>query len=301
MSEVIVPAKLDFMIIGAMKSGTTSLAFYLNQSSQIYIPKEKELPFFLGNSTSSKHFDNFYKEYFSKANSSQIVGTSTPQYMMHPNVFKKIHKAKPNIKLIAILRDPIERLVSHYNHSCRLGVENRELKEIVIDQLASNFHDELSDDTTQKYISSGEYGYIFEEVLKHFKKEQILLIKFESFKNNTQHILNEISNFLGIGQFDHNKQFKIYMKGGKEKLINIDHDKLINKAADYLSQKGLKKFVPNSLKKKILLLGSTLDRVNVKKNSKDSTNLLDKKLLQKIHEHYEKDQKKFESLNLEVL
>ena len=42
------PAKLDFMIIGAMKSGTTSLAFYLNQSSQIYIPKEKELPFFLG-------------------------------------------------------------------------------------------------------------------------------------------------------------------------------------------------------------------------------------------------------------
>ncbi len=209
--------EIDFIIIGAQKAGTTSLASYLNKNEQIYIPIDKELPYFLYKKLNSKGLGGFLDKYFNSANKGELLGLSTPQYMMNPSVFPEIKKSLPNVKLIAILRNPIDRLVSHYSHAVRLGVEHREIDRVIESQINENNHDKFLDSTTNKYISAGEYGHILEELFKSFDKNKVLIIDFNDFIKNTQINLEHICDFLHIKMDCHKEEFKVKMNGGMKK------------------------------------------------------------------------------------
>ena len=113
--------KINFIIIGAQKAGTTFLHNILNTSNDIYIPLEKELPFFLEDNIDDESYKKFFLKYFNKSKPNQIIGTSTPQYMMYPNSFSNIKERLPDVKLIVVLREPIKRLISHYDMVYRFG------------------------------------------------------------------------------------------------------------------------------------------------------------------------------------
>ena len=150
---------LDFIIVGIQKSGTTMLHSYLSKSDKIFMPYEKELPYFLEEKLNSGGWDAFLKLYFNQANNNQIWGTATPQYMMYPESLKKIYNKLPNIKIIIIYRDPINRFISHYDMLKRFKIEKRDINSLIIDQLANIeiLRSTQYNSPSDKFISSGEY------------------------------------------------------------------------------------------------------------------------------------------------
>ena len=110
----------DFLGIGAQKAGTTYLYSLLSEHPQVFLSSPKELHFF------SLHYQKglaWYQDQFKFAATDKCCGEITPYYMFHPLASKRIRKHLPNVKLIVLLRDPVERALSQFFHSRRLGLE----------------------------------------------------------------------------------------------------------------------------------------------------------------------------------
>ena len=279
--------QINFIIIGAQKAGSTYLYNILNSSNDIFMPQEKELPFFLEKDLDEKKYNQFIDDYFHKSKKYQIIGTSTPQYMMYPESFKDIKTRLPNIKIIAILREPIKRLISHYDMACRFGKETRSINLVIKNQLENleYFRKSPFDDSTGKYIVAGEYGRIFLELLKHFEKKKILVLLFKDLINEPKKEIEKITNFLDfetkINRFNKFKN----MRGGKKKFIEIDLYKIVSS----LNRIGIKKIMPNFIIKKIRIFLSFIDNINVDIKSKTSISEIKPELLEKLKDHYKKD------------
>jgi hypothetical protein len=121
----------DFLIVGAQKSGTSSLFAYLSQHPQILAASKKETHYFDGGRQNSK-INNFQsrelwcRTYFPlkiKMRSGFKTFEATPEYIFHPKAPQRIHKLLPNIKMILLLRNPTDRAIFHYYHAKRKGYE----------------------------------------------------------------------------------------------------------------------------------------------------------------------------------
>lgn len=103
---------LQFLIIGAQKCGTSSLFYYLLQHPELALPEKKEIHFF-----DAKHQNGigWYEDHFShKKKADKQTGEATPYYLFHPLVPQRIAIHYPQIKLIVLLRSPIDRAYSHF-------------------------------------------------------------------------------------------------------------------------------------------------------------------------------------------
>ncbi len=126
-----VGATLDFLVIGAQRSGTTSLWRHLASHPEIYVPPSKEAPFFSHAEPFARGLDWYLGEFFGEAQPEQQRGTVSPHYMMGSpgidihEVARRIHSLLPRVKLIAVLRDPIERAQSHHRMVLHRGRETR--------------------------------------------------------------------------------------------------------------------------------------------------------------------------------
>jgi tetratricopeptide (TPR) repeat protein len=188
----------DFIIIGATKCGTTSLFTYLNQNPQVLAPHKKEINFFndnfnLGVSWYLAHFPAI-------ADLSEFVtGEASPFYIYDQQVITRVKQLFPDVKLIAMLRNPIDRTISEYYHAVNRGLEKRTL-------------DELIDLEKKRLIISSrnkaleKFGYLLNSIyvekiaqwMNEFPAENILIIKSESFFVDTATVMQEVCQFLGI-------------------------------------------------------------------------------------------------------
>ena len=126
----------DFMIIGAMRSGTTSLYNYLIQHPKIIPASEKEIHFFTlhyerGLSWYQEQFEKNFPNFSLNKSNEFLTGEGTPAYIRHPEAPKRIAEILPNIKFIALLRNPVERAYSNYKLRVRLGREKLSFKEAI--------------------------------------------------------------------------------------------------------------------------------------------------------------------------
>lgn len=111
----------DFLIIGAAKSGTTTLYKYLEQHPQIYLSPEKEPQFFAVDEKYARGME-WYSSLFEGAQPQQICGEASTDYAKlprYPETAERIAKAIPNVKMIYVMRHPVERAYSYYVHLCR--------------------------------------------------------------------------------------------------------------------------------------------------------------------------------------
>jgi hypothetical protein len=197
----------DFLIIGAGKSGTTSLDKYLKQHPEIFIPKVKEPNFFgyenrkiedfQGNHEEISHYMNSitnldaYLDLFKDAKPGQIKGETSNTYMYHPEAPARIKYYNPDMKLIAVLRQPAGRLYSRYLHLAR---ENR--------LPTPDFSDCLNKNTIwwqrNDLIKEGFYYKNLSPFFKLFPKENIRVYLYEEFNDQSEVVLKDIYNFLGV-------------------------------------------------------------------------------------------------------
>ena len=188
----------DFIIIGATKCGTTSLFSYLNQHPKILSPHKKEINFF------NRNFElgiPWYLAHFPAIADSPefITGEASPFYIYNQQVIARIKQLFPEIKLIAMLRNPVERTISEYYHAANHGLEKRSLEEIIEIE-----KERLIVNSRSKAMQ--HFGYLLnsiyvENIAKwkdNFSAENILIIQSESLFQDTASVMEKVYQFLGI-------------------------------------------------------------------------------------------------------
>jgi len=169
------PSKPNLFIIGAMKSGTTSLHNYLNAHPDIAMSEEKEPGYFV-DELSLRRGEKWYCNLFENAQDYRYRGESSTHYTKLPlyrGVPERIFRFNPDAKLIYIMRDPFERVVSHYWHALRdihHGGETRSLLKAVKEQ--------------PDYLAFSNYAAQLTPYLERFGQAAIYTLTFESLRQD---------------------------------------------------------------------------------------------------------------------
>lgn len=198
-----------FLIIGAARSGTTSLFHYLAGHPQVAVPATKEIHFFdLQYDKGLEWYRHVLRERNRRSLRRRIVGEATPSYMFLPQAISRIRQHFPAVKLIALLRDPVERAYSHYWHMVRLGYEPLAFEDAVQqepERLNDDFERAKADErytsealVRHSYLLRGVYADQLDRVFRHFPRDQVKILKSEDLYADPQKSFDGVVDFLGL-------------------------------------------------------------------------------------------------------
>ena len=183
----------DFIVIGAMKCGTTSLWEYLKQHPNIHLPNGiKNIEYFDSNANWNKGLP-FYKKHFQKNSNTYSIGEISTEYTKFPHVkdvAKNMHATLPGVKLVYLIRHPMERLISHYIHNVGAAKESRDINSA------------LQNKANNPYILYSLYFFQLVQFLKHFNKDDILIITTDNLLHNREQALNSIFEHINVELID---------------------------------------------------------------------------------------------------
>ena len=206
----------DALVIGAQRGGTTTLYHYLSQHPQFLgAVGDKEV----------HHFDlhagaglDAYRGSFPRSGTVRrarrrvgapvVVGEATPYYLFHPAVPARVAEALPEVRLIAVLRDPVERAWSHYRHEVDLGYETLAFEDAIAceDERLAGEQDRLCADPEavsfayqhHSYVARGRYLEQIERWWEVFPRERLLLVRSEDLYADPDATFDAITAHLGI-------------------------------------------------------------------------------------------------------
>jgi hypothetical protein len=212
---------LDFIVIGAQKAGTTSLFQYLRHHPNILVPGDKEATYFshdrlVAEVDWSTYIENLARSTVGIDTDDQRAkwGTVTPHYMLGTStsagaggaghdertVPSRIQAQMPDVRLIAILRDPVARAVSHHRMLVRRGREQRTFDEAIVELLdtAAMMDARANPVEGADYVVRGEYGRILSGYFDVFPREQMLVVFTEELERDPAQLLGRIQQFIGV-------------------------------------------------------------------------------------------------------
>lgn len=240
----------DFLIIGAQKCGTTSLYCYLAEHPQIVTVPHKEVHFFdLNYERGLAWYDACFPP---SDRPDSIAGEASPYYLFHPQVPARVYRHFREIKLIVLLRNPVERAISQYYHEVKLGFENLSLEEAIACE-PQRLHGEVEKLSTDPayysynhqhytYLSRGCYLEQLQRWQTYFPPEQFLILKTEDLYVNPKKTLAQVLDFLKLPEIDL-PTYPSYNSGSYPPTINLvkqqlnDYFKNPNKQlSEYLKQ-----------------------------------------------------------------
>jgi len=188
----------NFLCVGAQKSGTTTLFDLLKEHPEIYLPSCKEVHFFDIEKNYKKGIIWYENTFFANWKGEKTIGEITPSYMYFDKVPERIRDMLgSDIKLIFMLRNPIDRAYSHYWMSFRRRYE-KESFEKAIDLEPERLKKGEFEQFHFSYIDRGFYAKQIKNYLKFFPKENMLFIIFEDFIKRMDKIFKEICHFLNV-------------------------------------------------------------------------------------------------------
>ncbi len=177
----------NLIVIGAMKCATTSLHWYLDLHPEVAMSRPKAVNLFV---TQRELGATDIKEYRSRFPADVPVrGESSPSYtkkQMYPGVPERISRFLPDVRLVYIIRDPIERIISHYAHAWASRMEERELDE-ALDNLEQNH-----------FVEPSLYHAQLSAFLEYYPLSQIHVTTLERLKTHSESTMREVFHFLGV-------------------------------------------------------------------------------------------------------
>ena len=217
----------DFLVIGVMKAGTTSFFNYLARHPRVCPPFRKEIKFF------DIHYRQglgWYRAHFPtrfKMRPGRLTGEATPYYIFHPTAPNRIAAVLPNVRLITLLRNPVDRAYSHFNHMVRVGRESLSFEE-AIEREADRINGEevkiIADPqySTFKhlhysYLARGRYIEQLEKWFAIFPREQMLILASEELYASPASTYRKATEFLGLSDWLPD-DFKAYKQGAYEEM-----------------------------------------------------------------------------------
>jgi hypothetical protein len=175
----------NFLIIGAMKSGTTSLWEFLRYHPEVFMPsRKKELHYF------SQNWDRgleWYEGFFAGANGERAIGEACTTYTKYPlfsGVPERMAATLPDARLIYLVREPVERMRSEWQHLTEQGIEKRPLEKA------------LSEDPN--YLSHSSFATQIEQYLEHFDRSKLLVLRTEDLGIDRMGVCKRVYDFIGV-------------------------------------------------------------------------------------------------------
>lgn len=205
----------NFFLIGAAKCGTTSVAKYLDQHPEVFVSKPKEPNFFSfepdsiptcrGPVDSEQLYELLlkysitspgeYHDLYSDAQGMLAVGEASVRYLYEAHAVARIAEYSPSAKLIVVLRDPVDRLYSHYHMNLRQHIEPMSLQDAIA---AENERVELGWGWDWHYRRVSLYGEQIQRVYQYFDKSQLLVLFHKDLKKKPQETMQAIFRHLGV-------------------------------------------------------------------------------------------------------
>jgi hypothetical protein len=198
----------NFLIIGAGRAGTTSLYHYLNQHPQVYMSPIKETNFFAYESEDQDRLkrNSFpitsieaYRVLFQGVTNEKAIGEASPRYISSPVAAQRIKYYIPHAKLIAILRNPVERAYSSYLMHTRDGRETRTFPQAIREEELGMADKLLYGQRHYVYL-----GFYYTQLVRYFNlfdRTQIAVYLFDDLKADATGVLKDIFRFLDVDEF----------------------------------------------------------------------------------------------------
>lgn len=252
----------NFLIIGAPRSGTTSLHIYLQQHPQVFMSKMKELRFFafegetlnfcgpcdgLVNKESITSIES-YQAQFKNVTDQLAIGESSPIYLWWPtNVPDRIYHHLPDVKLIAIFRNPIERAYSDFLNMRQLGWEPEQ-----------DFAKALAEEDNRieegwgpfyRYKKKGFYYANLERYFQVFNKAKIRLYLYEDLRKNTGKLVRDLFQYVGVDDGYMPDVEKVY--NASNRIPKTFYGKVLNKLGKYEFLKPMHPAIERAKKKEL--------------------------------------------------
>jgi hypothetical protein len=186
----------NFLIIGAQKSGTSALASYLRAHPQVFMPDRKELHFF------DLHWSKgvaWYEAHFTKPEGVLAIGEASPPYLSDPESHERMAKVVPEAKLIAILRNPVDRAYSHYWHSRARRREPLEFEEALAaeaDRIAAAPNPRIRD--RYAYVARGMYLDQLLHLCQYYPRDALSVLTLDELGADPLGTYAKLCTFLGI-------------------------------------------------------------------------------------------------------
>ena len=177
----------NFVVVGAMKAGTTSLYHYLRPHPNVFMPKIKELDFFAEEMNWTRGLD-WYRHQFAPAPRDAVaLGEASTVYTKFPRykgVAERMARVIPDVRLIYVVRHPIDRIRSHYEHRVASGAETAPMEIAVFDNPI--------------YLDYSKYALQVEQYLQHFPREQLLIVSSEELRQHRESTMRRVYGFLAV-------------------------------------------------------------------------------------------------------
>lgn len=206
-----------FLVIGAQRCGTTSLNDYLAEHPGILCATVKEVQYF------HRYYEKgecWYRARFPlvtaralerrRTGVTPVVGETTPDYLFDPRAPARVHAFDPRMKLIAILRDPVERAHSHWRLERRRGTEPLSFED-ALDREESELVGELEclvatsgyvdAPFSMSYVTRGRYAEQLERWLELFPREQLLVLLTKNLADDPRRSMAQVADFLGVPEW----------------------------------------------------------------------------------------------------
>lgn len=286
----------NFLIIGAHKAGTTSLYHYLNQHPEVYLPEIKEPRFFAlkdeklnyqgpndpANRCNYRTVEK-YKSLFKNSEKFKMRGEASTIYHYSKIAPLNIKEFIPNVKIIMILRHPVQRAFSNYVYALRDRRETESNFKFAIEKESIRIKNNWG--PLWHYKQRGLYGEQMERYFELFKKEQIKFVLYEDFTDDPLKTYTDICNFLHVDNtFKPNLDLNFNPSGIAKN--NMLQGFLVNPHP----LKAIFSFLPNTVKSKLKLL------VMKSNLSRDDKPMLDKECYNMLLEYYYNDIIKLQSI-----
>lgn len=207
----------DFIIAGAQKAATTSLYNFMLQHPRVGPALTKEVHFFDNN---FHRGEKWYRLNFPDRTppGCDVTGEASPYYLVHPLVPARIREICPEVRIIVLLRDPVARAISHYQHEYRRGFERQSLTralEMESSRLDGEFERMVDDPTYRSYafehysyVTRGRYADQLRRWLDEFPREQILILESERLGQDTESVLDRVGKFLELDHWSPSVQVR---------------------------------------------------------------------------------------------
>jgi hypothetical protein len=321
---------LDFIIIGAQKAGTTSLFRYLNRHPEISMPLEKEVPFFCWDAGYERGFGHYMEGIRREmvADPTRKWGTATPHYMSgsvyqsaeaaarnqydERTVPARIRTCLPDVRLIAILRDPVERALAAHREAVMKGHDRRYFDDAIRELLRPEALQDArmrSQHMETGYVVWGEYGRILAGYFDTFPREQILVVFTEELERAPVEVLSRIQQFIGVNEEELSNLGEKYNSGVAVRGFSWTSPSSWMSPYSPFSPQGVQgalrrnslartawHTVPTNAKRRVRLPYSRLARRAVQSNRSGGGDDVDPATLALLREHYADDAERLAAL-----
>ena len=212
----------DFAIIGAIKAGTTSMYSFINAHPHVVPASKKEVEYFnnprnymLGRMWYGRHFPSaLYKHYISKRSGrTAMSGEATPRYLDDTDTPGRMKRVLPDVRLITILRNPVDRAHSEYQMRIREQQESRSFEDAIKTERKMMCCEKEKTDTDPgflfyrrkySYVERGRYADHLANWFEHYDRRQFLILTTDEMDADPQGVLGKTFEFLGLEPFHAN-------------------------------------------------------------------------------------------------